>query len=268
MLERIEATSARGALLNLSLTDTVSGLLLDDVKGLDPVKATITSSSFANLDGTDYQSSRREDRNITIRLLLEPNWAEETVKVLRNKIYAFFMPKSPVDLRFYSTDMDPVKISGRVESCETPLFTAEPAVDISIICFDPDFVEENDVIFSGSTVSTLTNTNIPYLGTTETGFVFTLNVNRILSEFSIYLDNKQIDFDGTLQNLDILKISTVSGSKYVRRIRAGVETSLLYGIPAQSVWLNLYNGDNALRVYAVGNPVPYTIAYTRKYGGL
>jgi hypothetical protein len=268
MLERIEAVSPQGAILNLPLDDSVSGFLMDEVTGLDPVKATITSSSFAQLDGSQYQSSRREERNIILTITLEPEWGSETVRDLRKRLYAYFMPKSAVDLKFYSSDMDPVWISGRVESFETPLFSSEPQVTVSIICFDPDFYDPAPENVPGNTTSTVDTALVEYDGSVETGFVFTLTVNRALTAFSIYLNDQQLDFNGALQNLDILTISTIQGNKYVRLSRAGVETSFLYGVTPQSAWPEFQPGDNHLRVYAVGAAVPFNIVFTKKYGGL
>lgn len=273
MLSSMEVQSNQGALLNLPLEDLVSGFLLEEIDGLDPVKATITSSSFALLDGSQYQSSRREERNITVKISLEPDWGVETVSSLRKRLYAYFMPKSWVQLKFYSTDMNPVQIQGRVESFETNLFTPDPTIDISILCGDPDFIDPTPVIFSGNTTATTTETIINYDGSVETGLLFTLNVNRALSNFTIYLRDaagnlRQLDFAGTLQNADVMKVSTTAGSKYARLTRSGTESSYLYAIDANSTWLKLQPGENRLRVYATGAEIPFTMQYTRKYGGL
>ena len=273
MLTSMEVQSNQGALLSLPLEDLVDGFLLDSIDGLDPVKATITSSSFAQLDGSQYQSSRREERNIIVTITLAPDWGVDTVRDLRKRLYAYFMPKSWVQLKFYSTDMNPVQIQGRVESFETEMFAAEPVVTVSILCGDPDFVDPVPVVFAGNTTSTTTETLIEYDGSVESGFLFTLNVNRVLNNFTIYHRDpagnlRQLDFAGTLANLDVLRISTVAGDKYGRLTRGGTETSYLYGIDAASTWLELQPGENYLRVYATGANVPFTISYLRKHGGL
>lgn len=274
MLKRIEAISAQGALLNLSLEDLDRGFLLENVEGLDPVKATITSSSFAQLDGSQYQSSRREERNIKLTISLEPDYSvNQSVRDLRRRLYNYFMSKAPVDLRFYDSDGSVAYISGRVESFETNLFSAEPAVDISIICFDPDFYDPTPVRTTGNTVSNMDAIQISYDGSVETGVVFSLSVNRAMTAFTIYHVDpsgawRQLDFAGTLQAGDVLTISTVQGDKYVRLFRAGVLTSFLYGVSPQSAWLELQPGDNFIRVYATGAGVPFTIDHIKKYGGL
>lgn len=125
MLERIEVISNQGALLNLPLEDLDHGFLLENVEGLDPVKATITSSSFAQLDGSQYQSSRREERNIKLTISLVPDFsANESVRDLRRRLYAYFMSKAAVDLRFYDTDMMalmPAMAPMRTTTAATPL---------------------------------------------------------------------------------------------------------------------------------------------------
>lgn len=273
MLTEVEVRTSQGALLNMPIQDVSSGVVVEAVEGLDPVKATIVSSSFSSLDGAQYHSSRREARNIKFRLGLEPDYTVDTVRDLRMRLYNFFMPKSPVDLAFIMADGLTVNISGRVESFETALFSSEPAVDISIICFDPDFYDLTAVQVGGMTTPDLVETTIIYPGSVETGIKLTLNVDRAISEFTVY----SAPPDGTLRTLDfaapliagdVLTISTVPGDKEALLTRAGSISSILYGISPQSSWIELLPGSNKIRVYAEGVGVPYTIEYTNKYGGL
>lgn len=263
MITLIEVRTLQGTLLSLPLGDASNGVSVKDVGGLDPVKATIVSS----------QSSRRENRNITMKLGIEPDYISASVRGIRSMLYGFFMPESSVSLRFYDSDGLTVDISGKVESFEAPLFSSEPTADISILCFDSDFVDINAVDLSGSTVSTTAETLVEYDGSIETGFVFALNADRVVSSFAIYNrppDNalRTLDFEADLQAGDTLEISTVSGSKSITLTRSGVRSSYLYGKTAQSDWIDLFPGDNYMRVYAEGNPVPYTITYAPRYGGL
>lgn len=273
MITMMEVRTLQGTLLSLPLDDASSGISVQNIDGLDPVKATIVSSSFAGMDGEQYQSSRREFRNITMTLGLEPDYVANSVRDLRAQLYNFFMPKSQIILRFYTDDGLTVDIMGRVESFTSPLFTSTPKADISIICFDPDFVGIDPVVLSASTVSTMVNSHLNYEGSIETGFVFKLNVNRALSEFTIYntpSDNtvRTLDFSASLISGDVLTISTVSGNKSVLLTRSGITTSVLYGMSAQSNWIEFFPTDNFYRIYAVGAAIPYTITYTPRYGGL
>lgn len=282
MLEIVEVRTKQGSLLSLPLEDISSGIVVKEIAGLDPVKATLVSSSFANQDGEQYHSSRREARNIKMTLEFDPDWATMSVREIRNRLYEFFMPKSEVGLRFRFApgltldsifDDLVVDILGRVESFETPLFSKEPAVDISLLCFDPDFYDPNPVTVEGFSTSGSLESTINYAGTVETGIVFKLFVDRTLSEFSIYHrppdgTMRTIDFSNPLVAGDVVTISTIVGAKEVVRTRSGLDTPILYAITPQSHWLEFQSGENHIRVYAEGADIPYTIEYTTKYGGL
>lgn len=273
MITLVEARTLQGTLLSLPLGDVSGGYSIQKITGLDPVKATIVSSPFSNTDGEQYQSSRREKRNIVVSLGVETDYLTNSVRSLRKRLYDFFRTKSYVNLRFYDDDGLTVAIDGRVESFDSDLFTEEPSIDISILCFDPDFVNVSSNTFSGSTVATSTNGLVQYDGDIETGFVFTLNVNRTLTEFTIYNTGpdgivRSLDVAASLVSGDVVTVSTISGSKYVRLTRAGVTTSLLYGMTTQSDWIEFQSGENHFRVYAIGAAIPYSITYTKRYGGL
>lgn len=273
MLSLVEVRTAQGTLLSLPLDDASSGIIVEDIEGLEPVKATFGTSSFASMDGVQYQSSRREARPLTIKLKLEPDYITKSVRDLRTMLYDYFMPKTAVSLRFYTTDGLTVDISGRVEDFQAPLFVQEPKVTIPILCFDPDLVAIEPTVISGATVEDDTETLIHYDGNIETGFSFVLNVNRAESAFTIYNrrpDNSMqiLDFSGALGIGNTLTISTVDRAKSVKRASSGASISMLYAISSQSNWIQLFPGDNFFRVYATGTPIPYELTYTTRYGGL
>ena len=274
MLETIEVWNAAGDSLTFPLEDVVTGYPVESVEGLDPVRAVLVSSSFATQDGSQYQTARREERDIKLNVKLEPNYAtNETVRSLRSRLYEYFMTKTRVTLKFALLDGLLVQIVGYVETCEAAIFSQEPGMSILVRCFDPDFIDPTAVVVSGETVEDMTELTIPYVGTVETGVEFTLNVDRDLSEFTIYHrppdgSTRTMNFEYDLEAGDVLKISTVKGNKYLTLTRSGVTTSVLNGMDPTSSWTEFQRGDNHIRVYAVGDGIPYTISYTTRYGGL
>lgn len=273
MITLVEARTPQGTLLSLPLDDISGGYSLQKIAGLDPVKATIVSSPFANADGEQFQSSRREKRNIVVTLGIESDYITNSVRSLRKGLYDFFKPKTSVSLRFYDDEGLTVSIDGKVESFDSDLFSQEPTVDISILNFDPDFINVSSSTFSGSTVSTSATTIVDYDGDIETGLVLTLSVNRTLTEFTLYNTGedgivRSIDIQASFVSGDVVKVSTVSGNKYVTLTRSGVTTSLLYAMSTQSDWIELNPGENHFRVYATGAAIPYSVTYTERYGGL
>lgn len=272
MITKVEARTPDGDVLVLSL-DAEVGILVQEINGLDPVKASITSSKYATSDGGRLQSTRRDARNITMKLGLEPDYVVDSVRELRTRLYGFFMPEAQVSLRFYMIDGLTVDIQATVESFDSPMFTKTPTVDISLLCFEPDFLATTPTVVSGNTVSGTSETLLQYPGSSETGFEFKLNLNRSLSAFTIYCraPNGSIstfDFAASLVSGDVLTFSTVDGNKSVILRRSGVDSSLLYAMSSQSSWLKLFPGDNHIRVYATGAAIPYTLTYTARYGGL
>lgn len=273
MINKVEVVNDLGELLTLELSDVSDGIVLKEIDGLGPTKATLVSSSFTNSDGEQYQSAKREARDIKLTLGMESMYGGESVSAIRQRLYRFFMTKREVILRFFMDDGLNVEIRGRVESNDPPMFTREPEMVIQVRCFDPDFLEQAPAVINGNTTSDDTAIAVNYDGTVETGFQFKMLINRSISEFTIYLQStdgttRSLPFAAPLLSGDILILSTQSGNKFARVIRNGEETSLLYGISPYANWLELYSGINNLRVYAEGSAIPYQIIYTKRHGGL
>lgn len=273
MLKQVDVTNSRGMTLSLEVFENESGYQIADWDGLTPVKATLVSTSFATLDGSQFQTARREPRNVKLKLDLQPDFVTDTYTSLRKKLYTYFMPKSQITLRFHDTTGLYLDIVGIVEDHSASIFEEDPPVDISIMCFQPDLVDTRMVTYSGSTVDTGTTHAIDYPGNIEAGTVLTMNVNRTLSSFSIYNTGedgvlKQLDFSGSLIAGDTLVVSSLKGNKGITLTRAGIGSSYLYGRSPQSAWIELIEGINQFRVYATGDPIPYTLEYLRLYGGL
>lgn len=276
MLNQVNVTSMQGEILQLVLADVADGFVLEDIGGLGPVKATLVTTGFANQDGVQPQSAKREQRDLSFKIGLEPQDSSTTVAQLRQRLYNFFMTKSWVTVEFLGAlpddDVVPLLV-GQVESCEPDMFTQEPMINVAVTCFNPDFVDPDVVTVTGNTTSGTTPGTVDYVGSIETGVVFKLNVNRSISAFSIFNqppgeDLQQLDFEAALVSGDVITISTVPGNKYATLTHSGVDSDILYGISPQSGWIELKRGDNAFRVYTSGAAIPWTMDYTTKYGGL
>lgn len=274
MLTQVDVINSRGNVLQLPLQDSSAGYVIKDIEGLNPVKATLTTSSLASMDGAQAQNARRDSRNITISVGLEPDYVTNTVQSLRDNLYSYFTSKAIVNLKFYLDGEVYVVTSGQVESCENSMFSADPQVDISVICYDPDFYFPEVTSLSGETVSNTNSQLIDYEGTTEAGIIFVLNVNRVLNAFTLY----NIDPEGVVQQFsvsgasfiadDVVTINTVPGSRGMTLTRDGVTTSILYWADQFPGWITLKKGVNQFRAFATGVVIPYGLAYTGKIGGI
>lgn len=272
MLNLLEVRTDQGDLLPLPFGDLTSGYSIQEIDGLDPVDATIVSSSYATMDGEQYHASRRDKRNIVIKMGYETAYTTRTVRQLRQQLYEFFLPKAIANLTFSFDDGDPVQISGYVESFASPLFTDQPIATISILCMDPDFEDTDSTILSGTTVTDATTMDIEYDGTVETGIDLTFTFAAAATAFSIVNTGAdglhEMDFAGTFNAGDSIEVITTAGSKGVYLTRAGTQVSYLYALSPYSDWIQLQPGSNAFRVTVAGTANPYEIVYTTKYGGL
>lgn len=273
MLAQVVVSNPQGDLLTLPLDDISSGIIVEEIDGLDPVKATLTSTSFAGIDGEQFQNASRDTRNITMQLGMDPDPSVGTVQDVRRRLYGFFMPESPVGLSFIMDDGTPFNTTGYVETFVAPLFAQEPVANLSIICYDPDFYDPTPTVITGNTTSGTDTIDIPYDGTSKAGFVLTLSPTSSLSEFTVYYTpaggaTQTLDFVAPLAAGDVLTLSTVPGSKGATLVSGGTSSSVLYGVSSQATWIMLTPGDASIRVYAEGSAQPFTLSYTSKYGGL
>lgn len=278
MLNRIEIQRKDGGVLTLPIYDATN-YQIKDIQGLDPVKANIVTSSFAHIDGSQFQSSRREMRNLVIKLGIDSLGVGLTTQELRKELYSYLMPKTDVTIKFIRDNLDAVIISGQVESFDSPLFVKEPEATISILCFDPDFKSDSALIANGLTVTTgleYADLEVNYLGEVDSGFVFSFTPTITITSFT--LQNTLSDgsvrkfiFDATgapILSGNTLKISTIPGDKYVRITRTGVESSILWAMDPASDWIALYPGTNLLRVTTNFSGRAYSISYNNRFGGL
>lgn len=275
MLTQVDAVNVRSDTLQLPLLSAANGYAVRDIQGLGPVSAELTSSAIAQRDGAQPQNARRDVRNITMKLGLIPNFVTTTVDSLRQTLYDYFMPKSVVGLTFWKDGNIYAITSGTVEDFQNTMFTDDPEADISIICYDPDFYAPDVTSQDLSTVATTDTTTISYSGNSEAGVIFTLNVDRILSSIDLYNtapDNSVQHFSMTGCSFvagDVVIINSIPGQKSVTLIRDSLSSSgLSYVDPTAIDWITLQRGDNNFRAYCPGDDIPYTLAYTVKYGGL
>lgn len=273
MLTLVEVTNARGDTLELPLLDASAGYSVREITGLDPVTAVLTSSTMAQQDGAQFQNARRDLRNITMKLGLEPDYVETTVQSLRQGLYPYLQPKMNVTLDFYLDGELYVTATGQVESFQNGMFSSDPEVDISILCYDPDFYGTDAMSVGGNTVSTTNTQVITYDGTTEAGVILEMTLNRDLPSFTIYNttpDNtiQQFSVTGDLRNGDVLTMTSIAGLRSFTITRAMVPFSGMFYVDDSSDWITLQNGDNAFRVFAAGAAISYTVTYTPKYGAI
>ena len=275
MLTRVDVTNSRSNTLRLLMMDSSNGYVVKEIDGLDPVNASLTTSTLAQVDGAQPQNARRDTRNITMKLGLEPDYLSTTVASLRSALYDYLLPKANVTLGFYIDGVLFATTSGQVESFANSMFSADPEVDISVICYDPDLVSPSATTADLDTVSTTDTETIAYPGTSDAGIIFTLNVDRSIDGFTLYnttpdntIQTFNVEGTGAFVSGDVVTVCTIPGSKSVTLTRDSITSSVLYYLDDNAFWITLQKGNNAFRAFASGAAIPYTLSYTPLFGGI
>lgn len=278
MIKSITVTNHLGESLTMELTKPEkSGFIVSSITGLGAGNANINMSDMPTMDGSKHNSSRLSSRNIVLSLFFTWN---KTIEEMRLLSYKYFPIKKKITFRI-DTEFRSAEIEGYIESNEPVIFSDTAGTDISIVCPFPYFrsVDNNDIIhtvFNGiegtfefpfsnesltlkmiefGVIRNRTEDTVFYRGDVETGVLITIHALGTAKNITIYnvgtRERMKIDTNklaaltgsGIVEGDDIV-ISTVRGSKYVRLIRGGVETSILNCVDRNPDWFQLINGDN------------------------
>lgn len=244
----------------LNLTNNTDYALIK-VGGLTPPTAVINTGVLATKDGSVFNSSRLNNRNIT--LMIVPHHRIETTRI---NLYKYIKSKQYIKL-WIKNGLRDVWIEGYVESVEGDLFENPQKVQVSIICPDPYFksretavttfskvtpgftfpfsIDENGVALSTAEVYTEQNVYNP--SDDETGIIIELYAkgDRVL-EPTIYNQTTGESFTvkHEMANGDKVIINTRRGEKSLTSIHDGVETNIINSMLRGSNWFTLVTGDN------------------------
>lgn len=280
MIKSVTVTNYLGQSKKFELSNpNSSGAAIESIDGLGPPNATINHTEISTTDGSIFNSSRTNSRNIIINLkfLFDP-----TIEDVRLETYKCFHIKKAVTLTI-ETDSRICETYGFVESNEPDIFSNLEGTSISIICPDPYFYSAGlngtvVVLFYG--VETLfefpfsnesltekliilgeirneTEKTIFYEGDAEVGVVMTLHALGPVKNITIYNSDTReimrIDTDrlakitgkgeGMMAGDDII-INTLRGTKTIYLLRDGKYTNILNCIGRDSSWFQLAQGEN------------------------
>jgi hypothetical protein len=280
VLTKMEVYSPQASATELPLLGSgpsTDPIQIRQITGLGPVKASVNTSPYGSIDGESYIGSSVGKRNIVLTLGLNPDWINQSMSSLREQLYAYFMSKQMVTLRFFSDTIPTCEIIGYVESFEPNIFSKDPEIQISIICPMPDFIAVDIITVTGVVGDGTTDTDITYVGTVPTGFVLEVvsSVANTAYTGSLLIVNKTpfpqiLNIQATIDSTKFFKLSTIRGQKYVQNIVIidGVITNLLNQISPEMMWPQLEPGLNEFGVVADESGQTWTLKYYPRFGGL
>ena len=115
------------------------GLLITNIDGLAPVSANINITPYAAGDGGVFNSSRRDSRNIVVTMKLGK---KPSMQYNRNKVYSACPIGDAIAVEFLFDDNTTKSTYGYVESVTADYFGQMEGIQVSIICPNPDFIED------------------------------------------------------------------------------------------------------------------------------
>lgn len=281
MLTNVEVFNPLIPVSPLVVTEGQSPFQIHKVDGLEPVAATINTAELGEIEGEAYMGSSVGKRNIVITFGLYPDPSKgQTVAILRQMLYTYFMPRSQVRLRFHNTHMPAVDISGHVEDFAPTLFSKEPEYAASIICEAPDFLDISPTVFNGVTIATGADDPIliEYLGTKPAGFLVKVDSTAaapthngdILIDLMSPKESGTMLVDTVVDSSHELQVQTIPGSKFIHSNFPGSSSfeNILGQLSLGSKWLQLYYGKNYFQVKSETPGQDWTLIYTNRFGGI
>lgn len=233
-----------------------------EVVGTNPPPAAINTVNIAGIDGSRFNSSRIEQRNLVISLNIKP-----PIEINRITLYKFIRVKRYIKV-YYKNESRDVYIEGYVESFENNPWTPLQQPQISIICPEPFWLSttETNISFSKtnklfefpfsipaagiefSTIEKLSNTTFD-AGGTATGAIiqFYATGNQITNpKFHNFTTGEFFGLNFEMQINDLITINTNQGKKSVTLLRDGVTTNILSSRMSGSSWLMFVPGENTI----------------------
>lgn len=200
----------------LEITDNEEAFLLMSITGLNPVNASVATSSIHGMDGTMFNSSKLNERNIafTVKLLgdIESN---------RQLMYRYVKSRGYLKLYIESNNRR-VYIDGYVESIDCDIFTNFETIQVSVICPDPMFKDQRTTMVDA--------TNIEGQFT----FPFSIEVDQPVVFGTTSLDHvKLLENDGDESGMEIDIVATGTCLRpVIRNYSTGEEMIFNFGMCA------------------------------------
>lgn len=248
-----------------------------NIEGLDPVNASVDTTSFATIDGVDIIGSNVASRNIVLTIGSNPDWNTWTYESLRKLLYSYFMPKRVVRLVFYSDDMVPVEIYGIVETVSDNIFSKNPECIVSIICPDPYFTALDPVVLTGQSIRPGGDaTLIDYNGNIETAIRLKASFasGAVPTYIAVQIGVIEASYFqvNTLVNSSMsFELSSIPMQKFVQNVNIadGVILNKLSSIQEGSIWPTLQpGGENEFSVITDAGVQDWELTYFERFGGL
>ncbi len=242
--------------------------VIESIEGIDPPEAVINTTRNANADGSVFNSSYVNNRQIIITLAI--NGPAEANRI---NLYKYFKNKYPVRLYYQNKTRD-VYIDGYCKNIQIEFFNKKQIAQITILCPEPFFNGSSNTVIEFSSVESLfqfpfsvedppgeiefstinleEEKDLVNTGDVETGFSIYLKARGPVTNPTIYNSetNEYIKLNITMAEGDVIFINTRKKQKTIQLTSNGVTTNIIGNLVNGSTWFTLTPGDNLFIVTA------------------
>ena len=249
----------------IDMTTTANQYMTSKIDGLNPPAGTVSTSTYAGMDGSYLNNDFIEKQNVVIPFEMRGF----DVELRRHELYRVVKPSRYIKI-YYSTKNISVYAEGIVETCEVENFEKLTNGQISILCPDIYWYSTETQIAEYSRVRgafhfICPDNDEPFpIGTYNTQDMMTINNSGDEGGFTleisggpaknptIYnaLTDEYMQISGDIQKGDSITITTKTGNKTVTLEREGIVTNIINRLVSGSTWLNLKTGENKFYVTA------------------
>lgn len=243
----------------IDLSQTANRFLFSKIEGLNPPVGTISTSSYAGMDGSYLNNSFIEKRNVVISFEMRGFDVEKR----RHELYKIVKPSRYIKI-YYSTKNISVYAEGIVETCEIENFETLTKGQISIICPDiywysieTQIAEYSQILgafhfifpdddkpfplgkYNTKNIMTVVNDG------DEVGFTLEISGGPAINPTLYNAETDEyMQIQGEILEGDKITITTKTGNKTVTLEREGATTNIINRLVSGSTWLTLRTGEN------------------------
>lgn len=253
-----------------------SGLHIRDVTGIDAPDFNVNLAPTANNQTSIYNGTRSQNRQIVITASIRPDYATgRSVSDIRASISKLALPDEDlgesVRLDFIEGDDAIHKYTwGYISKIESPSYTKDPLIQITIECVPIHFVAPYNLTYTLNSQKVELNPR----GSAPTGLKLTLKVVSGQTNVIHIRKNNTIVFriktDDMLLAGDEIVIDTNPDKMECNYTRGGGVYNILKSVLDSSKWFSLSSEKQTLTVLALTGceMVIDTVIFTPKYWGV
>lgn len=255
---KAKLTNSKGDYISLNYN---SPFIITNADGLYPSDATVNTSSIALIDGTKFNSSKVNEKQILLEITINSE-AEKN----RINLYKVLKPKEKI--RFdYENKLRKVFIEGIIVSVPITHFAKKQVCTLTLKCPFPYFKEAQEIINDISNtinmfhfpfsitdnepiplsyLDTLATVTIENYGDIETGMIIEIYArNNVLNpKIFNYITGEYVGVNFSMQAGDSIYIDTNQGKKTIELFREGKTTNIFNMRMKDMTWISLNYGEN------------------------